>query len=88
MNSFEVLADKINEELSSHSNRRGSNQVMAETPTLSGFAQIYQIGWKPASIHSVFDYIFGSLELLKQAGKAMSKWSMKIGEDEYILGTC
>jgi len=28
---FDVLADEINEELGSHSNRRGSNQAMAES---------------------------------------------------------
>ena len=40
-NTFEVLADEINEELGSHSNRRGSNQAMVEGPSLSGYVPIY-----------------------------------------------
>jgi len=75
--SFEVLADEINEELSSRSNRKGSNQTMAECPSLGGYAQIYRTGWTSNSIHSVFDYINGSFIMTAQAGKAVAKWTTK-----------
>jgi len=38
---FEVLANEINEELGSHSNRRGSNQAMVETQSLGGYAPTF-----------------------------------------------
>ena len=62
-NTFEVLADETNEELTSHCNGSGSNQVMAESSSLTGFAQMFRTGWTVCSIHSVFDYITGSLVL-------------------------
>jgi len=34
-NTFETLSDRINEKLSSHCNKKGSNQVMAESPSVS-----------------------------------------------------
>jgi hypothetical protein len=77
-NTFEVLADKINEELSSHSNRRGSNQDMVESSSLNGMAAIFRTGWSVPGMHSVFDYIFGSLKMSHQAGKALANWSTKI----------
>jgi hypothetical protein len=79
-NTFEILADEINEELGSHSNRRGSNQAMVESPSLGGYAPILRSGLKSKSIHTIFDYIFGSTELLHQAGKTLSRWTTKIGE--------
>jgi len=79
-NSFEVLADEINEELSSRSNRKGSNQTMAECSSLGGYAQIYRTGWTSNSIHSVFDYINSSAILDAQAGKAVANWTTKIGD--------
>lgn len=78
--SFEVLTDEINEELSSHSARGGVNQEMAEEPGVSGLAQIYRTGWTVNSIHSVFDYVFGSVKLSHQAGKAIAKWTTKISD--------
>lgn len=78
--SFETLSDEINEKLTSHSHRGGSNQLMAETPTVSGIAQCYRSGWSVNNIHSVFDYVFGSLVLNHQAGKAVAGWRAKIGD--------
>jgi len=77
---FEILADEINEELGSHSNRRGADQSMVETPGLSGYAPIFRSGLKANNVHTIMDYIFGSEGLLHSAGKALSKWTMKIGE--------
>jgi hypothetical protein len=79
-NTFEVLADEINEELDSHSNRRGGNQTMAETPSLSGWAAIYRSRIKPKNLATIFDYLFGSTELLRQAGKSLGGWVTKNGE--------
>ena len=79
-----MLADEINVELTSHCNRSGPNQVMAEPPSLTGFAQMFRRGWTVCSIHSVFDCITGSLVLTQQAGKAVSKWATKIGDS--IIG--
>ena len=36
--------DRINEKLSSHCNRKGSNQVMAESSLVLGMAQIFRVG--------------------------------------------
>ena len=43
-NTFEPLSDCINEKLSSHCNKKGSNQVMADSPSVSGLAQIFCTG--------------------------------------------
>jgi hypothetical protein len=56
-NTFEILADEINEELGSHSNRRGSNQAMVNNPSLGGFAPIFRSGFRSKSIHTIFDYM-------------------------------
>lgn len=77
---FEILADEINEELGSHSNRRGANQAMVENPSLNGYAPIFRSGFRSKSIHTIFDYVFGSAELLRQAGKSLAMWNTKIGE--------
>jgi hypothetical protein len=50
--SCETLADEINESLTSHSNRKGSTQLMAENPKL-GFAGIHRTGFSSVSIHTV-----------------------------------
>ncbi|CAB9500266.1 expressed unknown protein [Seminavis robusta] len=77
---FEFLADEINDELSSHSNRKGSNQAMAECLSLNGMAGVFRTGWSLGSVHSVFDYVFGSLKLSHQAGKSLANWTTKIGD--------
>jgi hypothetical protein len=79
-NTFEVLADEINEKLGSHSNRRGGNQKMIETPSLSGWAAIYRSGLQPKNLATIFDYLFGSAELLSHAGKSLSGWTVKNGD--------
>ncbi|CAB9508633.1 expressed unknown protein [Seminavis robusta] len=53
---------------------------MVESPSLGGYAPIFRSGLKSKSIHTIFDYIFGSAELLRQGGKALSRWVTKIGE--------
>jgi len=78
-NSFETLADETNEELTSHSNQKGSNQVMAKTPKL-GCAGIHGTGFSLVNIHTVFDHHFGSLVMSHQAGKAASKWMASFGD--------
>jgi hypothetical protein len=79
-NTFEVLADEINEKLGSHSNRRGGNQKMAETPSTPAMAAIYRSGLQPKNLATIFDYLFGSTELLHHAGKSLSGWVVKNGD--------
>lgn len=79
-NTFEILADEINEELGSHSNRRGGNQSLAENPSVHGFAAIYRSGIKPKNLATIFDYLFGSAELLRQSGKGLAGWVTKNGD--------
>lgn len=45
-NKFETLSDRINDKLTSHCNKKGSNQVMVKTPTVSGMSQIFRSGWQ------------------------------------------
>jgi len=78
-NSFEMLTDETNEELTSHSNRKGHDLRMAETPKL-GCAGIHRTGFSSVSIHTVFDHHFGVLVMSHQAGKAISKWTASFGD--------
>jgi hypothetical protein len=79
-NTFETLSDRINEKLSSHCNKKGSNQVMADSPLVSGLAQIFRTGWELRGCDTLFEYICGSSVMSQQAGKAVSKWTAKIGD--------
>jgi hypothetical protein len=79
-NTFETLSDRINEKLSSHCNKKGSNQVMADSPSVSGLAQIFRTGWELRGCDTLFEYICGSSVMSQQAGKAVSKWTAKIGD--------
>ena len=78
--SFKCLSERMNEHLTSHHGKKGSNQLMAETPSVSGLAQIFRSGWELRAFHSVFDYVVGSLVMSHQAGKAVSGWTAKIGD--------
>ena len=53
---------------------------MAETPGVSGLAQIFRTGWEVQGFHSMFDYIVGSTVMQHQAEKAMSGWAAKVGD--------
>ena len=77
---FETLAVRINEKLSSHCNKKGSNQVMAESPSVSGLAQMFRTGWEVRGTDTLFEYICGSFVMSQQAGKAVSGWTAKIGD--------
>lgn len=79
LSTFEELVDEVNEALASHSNRRGSNQTMAECSALNGYAPIFRSGMRSKSIHTVFNYIFGSSTMIQEAGKSLSMWTTKIG---------
>jgi hypothetical protein len=79
-NTFESLSDRINEKLSSHCNKKGSNQVMADSPSVSGLAQIFRTGWELRGCDTLFEYICGSFVMSQQAGKAVSKWTARIGD--------
>ncbi|CAB9503235.1 expressed unknown protein [Seminavis robusta] len=79
-NTFEELSDRINEKLSSHCQRKGSNQVMAESPSVSGIAQIFRTGWELRGCDTLFEYICGSFVMSQHAGKTISRWTAKIGD--------
>ena len=78
--SFVCLSEKMNIHLTSHCHKKGASQLMAETPSVSGLAQIFRTGWEVRGFHSIFDYIVGSPVMQHQAGKAMSGWTAKIGD--------
>jgi len=76
---FEDLSNQINSGLSSHSDKRGSNQLMADASCSSALAQIFRSGWEVRSVHSLFDYVLGSSKMLNESGKVVSNWTSKIG---------
>ena len=81
-NKFELLNDRVNGNLSSHCNRGGSNQVVVETPGLS-LAAVFRTGWANRGRDTLWEYISDSFVLSKQAGKALSKWTHRIGDVMY-----
>jgi hypothetical protein len=70
------LVPRINPSLTSHHGKKGANQEMAESD-VGGFAQIFRAGWEVKTAHSVFDYIMGTVNLMKSAGKSLAGWSFK-----------
>ena len=54
-----------------------------ENPKL-GYAGIHRSGFSSVSIHTVFDYHFGSIVMSHQAVKAVSKWTASFGD--FIMG--
>ncbi len=78
--SFLCLGEVMNQSLTSHCHKKGSSQGMAETPAVSGLAQIFHAGWEVHGFHSIFDCIVGSTVMQHQAGKAISGWTTKIGD--------
>ncbi len=78
--SFLCISEVLNHDLHSHCHKKGGNQTMAQIPSVSGLPQIFRSGWEVRGMHSVFDYIVGSVTMEHQAGKALSGWTAKIGE--------
>ena len=76
---FETLNDRVNNNLSSHCNRGGSNQVVVETPGLS-LAAVFRTGWANRGRDTLWEYMSDSFVLSKQAGKALSEWTHRIGD--------
>lgn len=79
-----IVVTQLNQKLSSHHAKKGSNEEMAQSSACSGLAQIFRTGWEVASIHSIFDYVIGTMKMLHRAGKVVSGWTAKVGDD--ILG--
>lgn len=79
LDAFEMLADRINKKLSSHCNKKGSNQDLAENPAVSGIAQIFRSNWEKKATDTLFEYISDSFVLQQQCGKAVSKWPTRPG---------
>jgi hypothetical protein len=70
---FKELADSLNNKLSSHHGKKGSNQKMGES-SVAGLAQIFRTGWAVRGTATIFDYIIGSERMSQQAGKVVSNW--------------
>ena len=76
---LEGMNVSANPALRSHSNRRGSNQVMAESHSASGLPQHFRTGWQGAA-NTNFECIIGSLVLSQKARNALANWTAKIGD--------
>lgn len=79
INKFEALSGRVNGELTSHCNRGGSNQVVVVTPGLS-LAAAFRTGWGNHGRDTLWEHMTDSFVLSKQAGKAVAKWTVKIGD--------
>ena len=79
-NKFDALNTRINKKLSSHCNKKGSNQLLVETPSVSGPAQIFHSGWENRGRDSLWDYTYGSFTLSKQSGMALAGWTKRLGD--------
>lgn len=77
---FDSLNELMNQRLTSHCHKKGSNQEMAENPAVSGLAQIFRTGWELRGVDTLFEYISGSFVMEMQAGKAVSQWKAKIAD--------
>jgi hypothetical protein len=78
-NKFESLNTRVNSKLSSHCNRGGSNQVVVETPGLL-LAAVFCTGWANHGRDTLWENISNSFTLSSQAGKALSRWTNRIGD--------
>jgi len=80
---FSSLAESVNNKLSSHHGKIGSNQKMGES-SVAGLAQMFRTGWAVRGTLTTFDYVAGSERMSQQAGKVVSNWHSKAGDT--ILG--
>jgi len=76
---MEELKQKLSSLYTSHSGKKSSSQKMAETPSVSGLAQIFRTGWEVRGFHSLFDYVVGTVTMAQQAGKALAGWTSQNG---------
>jgi len=76
---FKSLSETVNDNLTCYHGRKGANQKLAETSSVSGLAQIFRTGWELRGFHTIFDYVLGSKTLTDQAGKALSGWTKEAG---------
>jgi hypothetical protein len=81
---FKSLSETVSDKLTCYHGRKGANQKLAETNSVSGLAQIFRTGWEPRGFHTIFDYVIGSKTLTNQAGKALSGWTSR--RDNEIIG--
>lgn len=83
-NQFKSLSETVSDKLTCYHGRKGANQKMAETNSVSGLAQIFRTGWELRGFHTIFDYVIGSKTLTNEAGKALSGWTTR--RDNEIIG--
>lgn len=63
-------------DLTSHHGKKGSNMIMANSPSASGLPQIFRSGWEVRGFHSLFDYVVGTAAMCYLAGKAIANWTV------------
>ena len=73
---------ELNPNLSSHCGKKRSNYIMGESD-LGPIAQIFRAGWEMRNVHTLFDYITGTENSDKRAGKVISGWNFKVGDSYY-----
>ncbi|KAL7560640.1 hypothetical protein ACA910_001324 [Epithemia clementina (nom. ined.)] len=76
-NTFETLSVHINNKLSS---KKASNQVMANSPSVSGVAHIFKTCWEVRDCDTLWESICGSAVMSQQAGKCVAGWHAKVGD--------
>ena len=52
---------------------------MADSYLCSGLAQIFRTGWEVRGIHSIFDYVVGTQNMIHTAGKTLANWHSQMG---------
>ena len=73
---FDVLSDKINDRLSSHCNKKGSNQVMVNCSSVSGIAQVFRT-YGTRGRDTIWEYLF--MNRLPKTGDSI------LSKDRYIF---
>ncbi|CAB9508013.1 expressed unknown protein [Seminavis robusta] len=74
----------VNKALRSHCNKRGSQQLCAESPSASGLSQYFRAGWQSAA-NTMLKYIAGSVALERPAAKAVAKWPARDGCGQPVM---
>ncbi len=72
---FKEYAGECNPGLSSHHGKKGSNMLMANSATSAGLPQIFRTGWEVRGVHSLFDYVVGTVVMAVKGGKAVAGWT-------------
>jgi len=81
---FKSLLETVSDKLTCYHGRKGVNQKMAQTNSVSGLAQVFCTGWELRGFHTLFAYVVGSETPTNPASKAPSGWTSQ--RDNEIIG--